>query len=51
VSGTPQLNDGIIETMRELRANGWNIEGIASVYRRWGVTAESVKWLTRERED
>lgn len=51
MSGTPQLNGGIIQVMRELRANGWSLEGIARVYRRWGVTAESVKWLVGKRED
>jgi hypothetical protein len=51
MSGTPQLNDGIIQVMRELRANGWSLQGIARVYRRYGVTGESVKWLVGERED
>lgn len=49
--GYERLNDGIIETMKELRANGWSIAGITSVYRRWGVTEASVRHLVGEREE
>ena len=43
-----QLNDGLIQTMRELRANGWSLEGIARVYHEYGVTANTVEFLLRE---
>lgn len=43
-----QLNDGLIQAMKALRANGWSIEGIARVYSDWGVTPASVEFLLRE---
>jgi hypothetical protein len=44
-----QLHDGDIQVMKELRANGWSLEGIARIYRDWGVTVATVEWLVGER--
>lgn len=49
--GYRRLTEGNIQTMKELRANGWSLEGIARVYREYGVTVASVKFLVGEREE
>lgn len=43
-----QLNEFHVQVMRELRANGWSLEGIARVYRDWGATPEGVAFLIKE---
>jgi hypothetical protein len=43
-----QLNEFHVQVMRELRANGWSLEGIARVYREYGVTPETVAFLIKE---
>lgn len=40
-----QLNELHVQVMRELRANGWSLEGIARIYR---ITPETVAFLIKE---